>query len=503
MRKRRFKILLFILLTPVVLLCVFLLFERIRGQISLARYKRELIAKGEKLTFAELIPPLPEGENGAPEVQAAIKRLHKGAVLPDNPPPVMKVTPAGHAVVGFREDVWVYDKVTNNWDQLAAELKTNDIILAKIRAGLASHILINQIDYFGGPKMLLPHLPAAKSLSFWFGASAQYGLREGKRQEASDNLVAQVQLPRLLAEDRIVISELVRIAVAAIARTTTWEAMQADGWTDGQLVQLQAAWQSNEFVTGMARTLIGERAFGEAAFGPLRGSNEAAVETLFWQEEIPFFVYGESSERPWWRKIVSKEMYCRIWRFAWSHQDEQHYLKGMQRLIEISRATARVEPHTNTSLALERFDSDFWPETLYGKLRFQMSSHALASIAKALQRAMRAETERSVCVCAIALKRYSLRYGKFPDTLDALVPEFLSSVPIDYMDGKPLRYRLNADGSFTLYSVGEDGKDDGGDTALLPDRTSTRNLWDRKDFVWPSPATPEEVEAYRKEAASE
>lgn len=71
------------------------------------------------------------------------------------------------------------------------------------------------------------------------------------------------------------------------------------------------------------------------------------------------------------------------------------------------------------------------------------------------------------------------------------------------MDGEPLKYRLNPDGSFTLYSVGEDGQDDGGDVSLLPDKTSSRILWNRKDFVWPAPAHPEEVETFRKEAIAQ
>lgn len=51
------------------------------------------------------------------------------------------------------------------------------------------------------------------------------------------------------------------------------------------------------------------------------------------------------------------------------------------------------------------------------------------------------------------------------------------------MSAKPLRYRLNADGSFTLYSVGEDGRDDGGD----PNSASGTNkfgLWEGRDAVW-------------------
>ena len=75
-------------------------------------------------------------------------------------------------------------------------------------------------------------------------------------------------------------------------------------------------------------------------------------------------------------------------------------------------------------------------------------------------------------------------------------------MPVDYMDGKPIRYRANSDGGFTLYSVGEDGNDDGGDTTLMAGKKNLRNLWERKDFVWPSIALPDEIEVYRKEAAT-
>ena len=61
------------------------------------------------------------------------------------------------------------------------------------------------------------------------------------------------------------------------------------------------------------------------------------------------------------------------------------------------------------------------------------------------------------------------------------------------MDGRPLRYHLNPGGLFLLYSVGEDGVDNGGDTTLSPD---AHNNWSMgRDAVWPQPATPEEVKA--------
>ena len=75
------------------------------------------------------------------------------------------------------------------------------------------------------------------------------------------------------------------------------------------------------------------------------------------------------------------------------------------------------------------------------------------------------ENERRMAVTAIALERFRLRHGEYPAQLAGLVPAFLPKAPIDLMDGKPLRYRRKDDGTFLLYSVGEDGKDDEGDSS--------------------------------------
>ncbi len=69
------------------------------------------------------------------------------------------------------------------------------------------------------------------------------------------------------------------------------------------------------------------------------------------------------------------------------------------------------------------------------------------------------------------------------------------------MDGQPLRYRPNADGTFLLYSVGENGKDDGGDPSLEKGVTGSSFYWQNPkalDWVWPQPATPEEVQSFHE-----
>jgi hypothetical protein len=99
---------------------------------------------------------------------------------------------------------------------------------------------------------------------------------------------------------------------------------------------------------------------------------------------------------------------------------------------------------------VDRFDRGTTIHGFYDETRFPMASETVGSLSGVVKKAMRADTERSVTICAIALKRYALRHGKLPASLDSLVPEILSSAPIDYMDGKPMKCHLNAAGTFTL-----------------------------------------------------
>ena len=63
---------------------------------------------------------------------------------------------------------------------------------------------------------------------------------------------------------------------------------------------------------------------------------------------------------------------------------------------------------------------------------------------------------------ACALERYRLAHGEYPESLDALVPQFIDVIPHDVIGGQPPHYRRNADGTFLLYSIGWSQKDHGG-----------------------------------------
>jgi hypothetical protein len=97
-------------------------------------------------------------------------------------------------------------------------------------------------------------------------------------------------------------------------------------------------------------------------------------------------------------------------------------------------------------------------------------------------------------VALVAAERYRRAQGKWPESLERLRPGFLSEVPLDPYDGRPLRYKRLADG-VVAYSVGPDGTDDGGtldrDNPVKPGTDLGYRLWDvpqRRQQLRPAPA---------------
>ena len=61
----------------------------------------------------------------------------------------------------------------------------------------------------------------------------------------------------------------------------------------------------------------------------------------------------------------------------------------------------------------------------------------------------------------LACRIFRNQHGRYPDSLDALVPEILDKVPIDPFTGRRLIYRLSSE-EVLIYSLGSNEKDDGG-----------------------------------------
>lgn len=91
----------------------------------------------------------------------------------------------------------------------------------------------------------------------------------------------------------------------------------------------------------------------------------------------------------------------------------------------------------------------------------EVFSVAAPSADKAIVRRQLSWHRLQAARAAVALQRFRLAEGRWPDALKELVPRFLPVVPPDPFDGQPLRYRLE-NGAPLLWSIGHDRVDDGG-----------------------------------------
>ena len=170
-------------------------------------------------------------------------------------------------------------------------------------------------------------------------------------------------------------------------------------------------------------------------------------------------------------------------------EDEMLYLGDSQSRLETIR---RLRANAGAaSLKLEfKAQSDVlekkWDEPL-AKLRHLFSAIAIPNFSRAFEVAVQRETERRMTITAIALKRYQLQNGRYPAALSQLMPQFVAVELVDPWSGKPFHYRVNSNSVFTLYSVGENGRDDGGDPTPVKSTNAPPDMWSGKDALWPTP----------------
>ena len=83
---------------------------------------------------------------------------------------------------------------------------------------------------------------------------------------------------------------------------------------------------------------------------------------------------------------------------------------------------------------------------------------------RVFQLALNAQTHIELALAACALERYYLAHQQYPETLQELVPDYLDASPRDPMTHEPWHYRRDEERGFRLYTVGKNGRDDGGES---------------------------------------
>jgi hypothetical protein len=477
-------------------------------------YITELKARGEPTDLAQVIPPPVSPEQNGTEIfrkAAALLDADK-TFLDTNSIHAMDMVAPGKAMICSQQPIVLQTYSTNSWEALTSAVGQNKEALELLRQIIERPALDFQIHYergFGeGFEFTNLNLVQLKKSAKCLSAAAICDLHRGDVVSAVRNARAMLALAKAMQNQRLVISELVRIAIAQMAVSLNWEILQADGVTDGQLSELQNAWAGLDFIQGNKDALAMERVNGEITLAKWRSSN-AELKKYFELGRRARENMGVPDEEKSALAKAKTTAKIFMWRYWWSYPDELSCLKGFKALAETARfvetngpfqAALQNQEARLDALGISKMNGELESMLFSDKTDFHsMLSESIVTLGHSFRKVMMAESAKRVVITAIALKRFQLKHGSFPEKLSELTPEFLAAVPLDAVDGQPLRYRRNANGTFLLYSVGEDGKDDGGDPRRPGySESSSQSFYWRygRDWVWPQPATAEEVKSF-------
>jgi len=375
-----------------------------------------------------------------------------------------------------------YSPGTNLWEIVKRALGTNEAVCDQAIA----EVIRGPIEF---PVALKPdhelderHLAQVKSFVNMLGYRAALAMYEHNTNRVLANLSAQSHVAIAWRPEPVEISHLVRAACVFITWNALWESMQTDFWDEQHLVAEQRKWEAARFFDQLPEVAEGNCAMMIAMCrAELTNKND-----LDWNAAFRELVNSPKAGSKNLSTLLKEQRKQARYQEHDSYEDEvtllQYYAERYQQLKQAISSPTWAEMRSLPGIT----NAPPFPKLKISHVR------PLSSPRQELFMARMAETEalRRMIITAVALERFTLRHKSYPASLKELVPEFLPSVPTDFMDGKELRYRRRADGRYLLYSTGRDCVDDDGQS-----RNST---FAEPDLIWPLPATQADVDAYSK-----
>ena len=315
-------------------------------------------------------------------------------------------------------------------------------------------------------------------------------LETGHDERALADVELALRLADAIRTEPILISQLVRIAMIDRATQPVWEGLASQRWTTPQLEALQQKFQAMNFLADYVLAMRGERVmFSEE----MREVADARLKSPVTQFLLDVCWPGswESNDR------LVASLYIALAPRGWFYWNRIFYAEEIRQQLIVP-----VNPEAQT-VNLEQFDHEQVIRDLHQKAHNLLAARVLAEFLKfpflkmnhCILKSVRAQTVANLASLGCALERYRRAEGQFPETLELLKPRFMDKLPQDLINRQPLKYHRTPDGQFVLYSVGPDGKDDGGAYPVTqPAQTDSNSrpgddrTAEEGDWVWRYPA---------------
>jgi hypothetical protein len=492
---RILRIALFTAIALVTLLALAASWFSFAGRNHWARVKAHLLARGEKLSLAELAPPpipaqenffadplwrevtdrLPDDTPRVPFEKQQLRAIGKAEISPDLSKRIMatvreirepqlqfllsrlerEASEDDPAVIkaGILVTAASRDHDTGRRRQLAQfaleALEPASGLLRYLAPLLESTRARASIDYEKGVQAPMEHISVLLYLGRAYSDRARAELFLGSPDAASKDVLSALRLAGTLETEITLISHLVRLAMLMQTAKAIDQGIALHSWTDDDLQVFEQALSRIPVLRKLPTTLRGERAGFNTVFERLQAGGEP-------RNNLFDLVAGLSNQldsvggKP--LPLPARYLYLAVFKAG----DQAATNESYQSLIDATSA--------------EPIDIDTLPrpqEALatapLARLRYPFTLLTIpATAGQPLQRFVQSEDHLRLTRIACALERYRLRHQQYPDKLDTLVPEFLAAIPRDVIAGQSFHYRRDG-ASFRLWSNGWDRKDDGGD----------------------------------------
>ena len=178
--------------------------------------------------------------------------------------------------------------------------------------------------------------------------------------------------------------------------------------------------------------------------------------------------------------LVADDWKNALWRFlSFGYPDRHEVTETIERFF---RCAAKLSTKTPWQTHSNGCEAETWKQISQKCALLRIQEPALR---KAIEQSWAIETSRAALLAVLAVLRYEKERGKYPDSLQELVPAgYLKQLPMDPYSDKPLVYRKTDDG-FMLYGLGSNFKDDGGQV-VRDDKGRVKKWADEGDTVfWP------------------
>ena len=318
---------------------------------------------------------------------------------------------------------------------------------------------LNYEDGFGSTSSLLPILAELKRCTQVLQLRADAELADGQSAKALDDVKLLLYLNNSLRNSPFLISHLVRFAIVSYDLQPIWEGLAEHKWSDEQLVALDEELGKLDFLADYGFIMRGERAFAIASFENQRRTRK-------------MISYTDAGV------ITNKLTFMPS---AYFYQNELAIARMQQQwvlpLVDTNSRTISPAAFQRANDAVQAQMKHYSPYKVQALMLFP-------AIAATVRKFAAIQSSIDLARVACALERYRLAHGEYPETLDALAPQFIETLPHDIINGQPLHYRREANGPFVLYSVGWNETDDGGQVVLNKNGSVDR---EKGDWVWQYP----------------